>query len=285
LGSQIREQAMAKIEPNTFRAQDRVPAFDDMEEDDEEEGSRLPLLIVIALLVLAAFGGVVWLAYNQGVQKGRADAPRPLIAEAQSSRSGNGALKVYEQPAPPDQDSGDADTVPQPPTETKPAPSVAAAPPVAQATAPATEVPTPKPAPVVQAAPKPVVTTSKPAPSTTLTAQTATKPPQQLVTPKPKPVEAAPVATPTSSPAATTGDYVLQIGAYKSEDEAKSAWKSYQGKHPMLGGYESDVKQVDLADKGTWYRLRVGAFPTKDAASTLCTKLKADGGDCLLAKK
>ncbi|HEX3673375.1 MAG TPA: SPOR domain-containing protein [Rhizomicrobium sp.] len=258
---------MAKIEPNTFRAQDRVPAFDDMEEDDEEEGSRLPLLIVIALLVLAAFGGVVWLAYNQGVQKGRADAPRPLVAETQSDRSS--ALKVYEQPAPPDQDSGDADSVPQPPTETKPAPQAAAAPPpVAQTTTPATQEPAIEAPPLPK--PKPLVAA----------------PPQQLVTPKPKPVEAAPLATPamTSTPAAT-GSYVLQIGAYKSEDEAKSAWKSYQRKHPMLGGYEPDVKQADLADKGTWYRLRVGAFPTKDAAAALCTRLKADGGDCLLAKK
>ncbi len=133
--------------------------------------------------------------------------------------------------------------------------------------------------------PKPVAAAPPPV-------ETATAPPQQLVaTPKikPKPVVIAPVVTApppaVATPVATGGDYVLQIGAYKSEDEANAAWKSYQHKHPMLGSYESDVKQVDLADKGTWYRLRVGAFPTKDAAGAVCTKLKADGGDCLLAKK
>ena len=53
---------------------DDIRVFDEDEQDLDEEGSRLPLLIVIALLVLAAFGGVVWLAYNQGVQRGRSDA-------------------------------------------------------------------------------------------------------------------------------------------------------------------------------------------------------------------
>jgi len=112
---------MAKIEPGAFKASDDVRVFDDIDDGEgEEEGSRLPLLIVIALLVLAAFGGVVWLAYNQGVQKGRADAPRPLMAETQQP-SQNKGIKVYEQPAPPDTDTSEEDTAP-PPTTVKPAP-------------------------------------------------------------------------------------------------------------------------------------------------------------------
>jgi cell division protein FtsN len=78
---------------------------------------------------------------------------------------------------------------------------------------------------------------------------------------------------------------VLQIGSYKSEDEANAAWKSFQAKHPMVGGYEQDIKKVDLGDKGTWYRLRVGAFADKSAAGTFCAKLKADGGDCIPSKQ
>ena len=42
-------------------------------------------LIVIALVVLASFAGVVWLAYSQGVQRGRQDAPR-IVAAPQSER-------------------------------------------------------------------------------------------------------------------------------------------------------------------------------------------------------
>jgi cell division protein FtsN len=249
---------MAKIEPGAYKtSDDRV--FDDTDDGDEEEGSRLPLLIVIALLVLAAFGGVVWLAYNQGEMRGRNEAPRPLVAET-GGGSPNKAIKVYEQPAPADPDAGgDSDSVPAPPTETAKAPAA-----MAQATPKPTPVTT---APVATAPPKPLIATPKP----------EAAPPAPAVVPKP--VEQTHVEA-----LAAVGDYVLQIGSYKSQDDADAAWKAFQHKHAMLAGYQPDVKKVDLADKGTWYRLRTGAF-SKDAASAFCTKLKADGGDCLLAKK
>ncbi|HXL99161.1 MAG TPA: SPOR domain-containing protein [Rhizomicrobium sp.] len=258
---------MPKIEPGVYEPSDDVRGFDDAD-DMEDEGSRLPLLIVIALLVLAAFGGVVWLAYNQGVQRGRTDAPRPLVADTTTH------LKVYDQPVPADADNSDTDSVPAPPTVKTP--------PTAMTAAPAEE---PK-----HTAPPPTVVASAPPP------EVATKPPEQLVAPKPKakPVEAAPkpiasVAPPTDMAAPATaessGAYVLQIGAYKSEDEANAAWKTYEAKHPSVGGSEFDVKKVDLGDKGVWYRLRIGAFASKDAANALCDKLKADGAACMLAKK
>ena len=66
--------------------------------------------------------------------------------------------------------------------------------------------------------------------------------------------------------------------------EAETAWTSYKAKHAsVVGGLSPDVKQVDLGDKGTWYRLRIVAGSKADAA-LLCDKLKADGGDCLLAE-
>jgi cell division protein FtsN len=266
---------MPKIEPGVYEPSDDLRVFDD-EDGSDEEGSRLPLLIVIALLVLAAFSGVVYLAYTQGLQRGRADAPRAVASEAGASGSETPYknLKIYEQPAPADQDAADEDSAPPPPTETKPTPSaMQAVPAVVTHTAPP---PTPSAAPPTEVAPKPLQVVAAPKP-------------------KAKPVETAPVAIapvipPTTEPVATapganSGSYVLQIGAYKSADEANTSWKSYQAKHPMLGGYESDVKKVDLGDKGTWYRLRVEGFATKDAASALCAKLKSDGGDCLLAKQ
>ena len=39
---------------------DKVPIYDLADEDPEEERSRAPLLVVIALVVLAAFAGVVY---------------------------------------------------------------------------------------------------------------------------------------------------------------------------------------------------------------------------------
>src|SRR5271170_756193 len=121
---------MAKFE--RYDARDDARIFDGGEiEDDDEEGSRVPLLLVIGLLVVGAFGGVVWLAYTQGVQRGRADAPRMLVAangpvkEAPANPGGAATpytgLKIYQQPAPAEDE--DAEAAPQPPT-----PKVAAAP-------------------------------------------------------------------------------------------------------------------------------------------------------------
>jgi hypothetical protein len=52
----------------------------------------------------------------------------------------------------------------------------------------------------------------------------------------------------------------------------------------VVAGFSRDVKRVDLGDKGIWYRLRVGSFADKSSADDICTKLKADGGTCFLAR-
>ncbi|HEU0095931.1 MAG TPA: SPOR domain-containing protein, partial [Rhizomicrobium sp.] len=90
-----------------------------------------------------------------------------------------------------------------------------------------------------------------------------------------------PAATAAAKPAAG-GGYVLQIGAYKSQADADAAWKSYKAKHAaLLSGYNSDVQQADLGEKGTWYRLRVGGLGDKEVATALCDRLKSDGGACI----
>lgn len=110
-------------------------------------------------------------------------------------------------------------------------------------------------------------------------------PPKVVKVETPKPVKPASVAAIAPAPVHTGGGSVaLQIGAYKSEDEASAAWKSFAHKHAMASAYQSEVKKVDLGDKGVWYRLRLGSFADKTAAVAFCDKLKADGGNCFLAR-
>jgi len=334
---------MPSFERGAYEPSDDVRVFDGAVDDEQdEEGSRLPLLIVIGLLVFAMFAGVVWLAYTQGVAKGRSDAPRMIVADtgpvktAPTNPGGTQTpytgLKIYQSPAPAD-DSNDEESAPPAPTPTGPAPHNAApatSPSLAPVIRPsasadtttksippdialvaAAKAPAPAPAKLAQAAPPKPVPAATPAVPSVATSDTssatgeprvATKPPAKLsavaAPPAPKPTiakapvvetptpSAAPAETPAAKPAASTGGgaYLLQIGAYKSEEEATGAWHAYQAKHPLVGGYESDIKKVDLGDKGTWYRLRVGSFGDKTEASSLCDKLKADGGNCFLAK-
>jgi len=308
---------MAKIEPGVYEPRgDDIRVFDGTEDDMDEEGSRLPLLIVIALLVLAAFAGVVYLAYTEGVQKGRLDQPRVITAQpgpakvAPTDAGGTvtpyKGLKIYEQPAPTDEEAADEDSAPPPPTEVSPAKNAAAATatPTPAPTASAQTKPVPNPTlaanaaaatPKPTTAPKPTATTTAVKPPATSNTQVATAAPRTLV-PETKPVAAKPtpveakaqpaVVAPTPTPAAAStsagGSYVLQIGAYKSEAEANAAFAALKGKNgALMSGFSPNIKQVDLGGKGIWYRLRVGSFADKDAAAALCQRL---GGGCFPAK-
>lgn len=262
--------------PTNYEPSDEIRVFSGGEDDEDVEGSRLPLLIVIALLVLAAFGGVVWLAYQRGVQQGHSDVPRVIAAEpgpvkvAPTTTGGTATpytgLKIYQQPAPASDDTDVATPRPtqQPPT-TKPAPAASVVKPQPMASAPAA-------APASPASPAPAS-----GPPTTLTklvraAETAP------IRPSVSPTESA---TPTAAP---TGSGILQVGSYKSEADANAAWAAYKAKHAsLLAGVSSDVKQVDLGAKGIWYRLRIVAAD-KAAAFALCDKLKAEGAACIPAR-
>ncbi|HUO93117.1 MAG TPA: SPOR domain-containing protein [Rhizomicrobium sp.] len=298
---------MAKFE--RYDARDDARIFDGGEiEDEDEEGSRLPLLLVIGLLVVAAFTGVVWLAYTQGVQRGRADAPRMLVAaagpvkEAPADRGGQATpytgLKIYQQPAPPEDE--DTESAPQPPTPRTAAAPAPAPVKVAENTPAQTVKPAAQPAPV---ATKPPRALHPAAPDSVPSLKPATLPPvpkaagtsapkssrlSETQTAKPMKASAAAsteILTEAPSPAAHVGEgAALQIGAYKSEDEASDAWKAFAQRHAMASAYQSEIKKVDLGDKGVWYRLRLGTFADKSSAVAFCDKLKADGGTCFLAR-
>jgi hypothetical protein len=296
---------MPPFDRGAYEPGEDVRVYDGSDDDEDVEGSRLPLLIVLALLVLAMFGGVVWLAYTQGVARGRTETPVLTAANGPAKvapANGGGAdqpykgFKIYEQPAPPDDDTPAASPAAAGPTAAK-APAEPAAPPpekmsapVAQqaAPAPAAKIPPPpatKPAIIAATpppAPKPSMAAAAPAKPQPLTVGPATAPPRSLASPPPPAPKAAAVEP---APAAAAGSAVLQIGAYKSQAEADAAWKVYKAKHAaLLSGYGPDVQQADLGDKGTWYRLRIAGFPSKDVATALCERLKADQGACFLGK-
>jgi cell division protein FtsN len=287
--------ALADYHRGVYEPSDDVHVFDGSEDDEDTEGSRLPLLIVIALFVLASFGGVVWLAYQKGVASGRTE-PRTLVAESGPAKvpgdNSDGTqtpykgLKIYEQPAPNESYDGTAveNTAPagatQDGTVQDNAPPASAGPPLraAETGQPAhAETKPSKPAPSEAAAAAPPKRTQTVA--STAAASTAPAPPPEARTAQDVTIaDAAPAA-----PAA--GAYLLQIGSYKSAAEADASWHAFSAKHAALvGGYSSNVKMADLGDKGVWYRLRIGPFSDKASANALCEKIEADGGNCFLAR-
>lgn len=97
------------------------------------------------------------------------------------------------------------------------------------------------------------------------------------------------LASPTQSAAETApargGGYAVQVSSQRSEVEAEAAFRSLQAKYPQqLGGRHVLVRRADLGAKGIYYRALVGPFASAQEAASLCSSLKAAGGNCLLQR-
>jgi hypothetical protein len=102
------------------------------------------------------------------------------------------------------------------------------------------------------------------------------------------PADAAPgaAAPPAPAPAAVAeggGEWAVQLSAPRSEADAQSAIAKFKSKYAeALGDSALSVHQADVKGQ-TIYRVRVSGL-SKNDASALCSKLKAGGGDCFIAK-
>ncbi|MGA1804413.1 SPOR domain-containing protein [Rhizobium sp. HT1-10] len=154
-------------------------------------------------------------------------------------------------------------------------------PPALAAATPAADAPL---AATTDTAPIPTVRPTRPNSTTPPpAAQVAAKPP--VATQPTQVASANPATPPVKAPAAvSTGGYVMQIASLPSEDEAKRSQANMSAKYAsVLGGRPMEVRKVDIAGKGTYYRVRVAAG-SKDDAAALCTKFRAAGGTCLISK-
>ena len=78
------------------------------------------------------------------------------------------------------------------------------------------------------------------------------------------------------------GNAVVQLGAYRSEDELYEAWNKMQVKFDDLSYREPTVIRADLGAKGIYYRLRIAGIANAAEAKTLCATLSAKGQACIL---
>ena len=86
-----------------------------------------------------------------------------------------------------------------------------------------------------------------------------------------------------SMPAGQT--WHVQLISLPSKAGAEKAWpKILKANSSLLSGLPHDIVAAEIKGKGTFYRLRVGSFKTRDEAKSLCDKLKARKQDCTLTK-
>ena len=92
-------------------------------------------------------------------------------------------------------------------------------------------------------------------------------------------------ASPTPPPALTSDErnvIRVQIGAYRSPAQAMEEWRGVVRKFSDLADWEPVITRIDLEGKGTYYRLRAGAFSSKESAKAFCEMLSSRGQSCIL---
>lgn len=81
---------------------------------------------------------------------------------------------------------------------------------------------------------------------------------------------------------ATAGQFMVQLGAYGSEQSAETAWGTIRGKFSdELDDLTPIYVPVESGDR-TLYRLRVGMFPTRRAADSICIYLRTQQQACFV---
>jgi hypothetical protein len=160
------------------------------------------------------------------------------------------------------------------------------------ANAPAKTAPTPAP----KAASKPITLASA-APIAIPAPKPAAKPIAKPAKAKKAPiVETAGVApsriakpTPAAKPAPAArqrvakGQYILQLGAFSSQQGAQKAWSQLTAQYRELAPFGNASSTVKSNGR-TLYRLAATGFGNEQSAKALCDGIKARGGSCIVRK-
>lgn len=110
--------------------------------------------------------------------------------------------------------------------------------------------------------------------------------PEPVIEEKPEPVaeEPAPVAAAKPTPA-PSGRYLLQMGAFSSDERARTGWAQIQAKYPSIVGDLTIDTELATVNGKTIYRLRGAAVATREEADRRCAALKAKGQGCLVIER
>lgn len=130
----------------------------------------------------------------------------------------------------------------------------------------------------------PVVTEEKPVPAAPVAEEKKTEPkPSPTPAPAPKPV-----AAPAPAASASVGNvqYMAQLGAFSSHEDAQAAWRKIDADHgSMFPTKEHRVQRADLGAKGVFHRLQLGPFSSETAARKVCEYLQQNNQGCFVVKR
>jgi hypothetical protein len=95
---------------------------------------------------------------------------------------------------------------------------------------------------------------------------------------------AAKPATPTAQPPTPSAAWAVQLVGDRLESSALARYNQLQKKYQaILGGREPMMVRTMLGRAAIWHRIRIAA-ETREGAETLCSRLRAAGGTCLVQR-
>jgi cell division septation protein DedD len=103
-------------------------------------------------------------------------------------------------------------------------------------------------------------------------------PPKQVQ--KPKPPEVSEPKTPDRSASRETDTLTLQVASMKDAESADELVQRLKDQ-----GFDAYRVAADIPGKGTWHRVRVGAFSDRSAAMAVAAKLKKMGKAPIIVKR
>jgi hypothetical protein len=251
-----------------------------------------PAIAVVA--AAAAFGGVIWFAYQNGRDATKSGVP-PLVkadpspVKIKPDQPGgqeipfqdstvydkldrNGQRPVMEKILPPPEAPV---TRPQaqaatPPSASQPAATVADSPPAADTASPTALAPMPGAAIITQP-PKPVVTPP------VVPSKPAATPPTSIAALESRALAEMPVKP-------IGGAYRIQISAVRTPDAVQPEWARLKHRYgDILGGLSVTSSKTTVAGKGDFYRLQAGPLD-QAAAKSACDRLRGQGLGCVVVK-
>ena len=285
--------------------------YDTFDARIEERDKPGPLLFIasIAFIILLIAAG--YSLYKQGVREGGRNAAPRITADAEPYRelpadpggveTPGQDIEAYNRRAGQGNRVESIDTAsvrpgPEEPVETRPSLQVETAsadeinanePPARETTSRPAERPTERPEQQPSRTldrQEPPQETPQPTARETLPQPEA--PARQTPTPQPRQPEPTPAERPSTPAASTAGDYVVQIGAFRTMEEADQAWNRFTGRYGSFAdGHGRDIETADLGERGIYHRLRIAGFETRDGATSYCNELKSAGQDCLVRSR
>lgn len=81
---------------------------------------------------------------------------------------------------------------------------------------------------------------------------------------------------------AAKGVWQVQLIASSNKKAVETAWKDLSASHSVLNGLPHEIES---SENGGLYRLKAGAFATRDEADKVCGTIKKSGGSCLVKQK